>query len=577
MSDILTNKIAEQFLADPESVELFEFTAIKDSAAESLSKHKGDLELWSIEELSDAAAESLSKLNGNLDLCGVTEISDAVAESLSKLNGDLNLSGVTEFSNATIESLSKHTGHLFLDGLTFQSLRFIGIDAAINSLSKHQGGINLGGLTELSDAAAESLSKHKGDLYVPGITELSNEAADSFSKHQGALYLEGLTKLSDAAAESFSKHQGMLWLGGLSKLSDAAAESLSKHQGDLRLPGLTELSVAVAELIVEKSQGEVLEIFQTETLNLSSLTKLNDDAAKSLSKYQGCLMLHSLRQISSTSAEALSKHKGGNLYLGLTELSDKIAESLSKYQGKLNLFQIESLHDYQRGFRCEQGHHFTPDEFFLSDEAAESLSKHQGNELSFGTCFGAITLKMSDIAAKHLSNYQGKIDDKDPKEWVQSLNIIPKMNTLESCKECISGHKKTISCDNVFVALTTENFDAEIINRDQEREMPFVVLVDFWSNLMPRKHQQYDDELEEFIDTEGNEEIDGLLGGLSGEYAGQAKVGSVNMDDNPQLAAKHNVTEPTFIVFSSGKEVERSNDYPELDDLQGMLDRHSDY
>ncbi len=41
MSDekVLTKEIAEQFLNDDESVDLNEFTAIEDAAAESLSKH----------------------------------------------------------------------------------------------------------------------------------------------------------------------------------------------------------------------------------------------------------------------------------------------------------------------------------------------------------------------------------------------------------------------------------------------------------------------------------------------------------------------------------------------------------
>jgi hypothetical protein len=38
---VLTKEIAEQFLEDDDSVDLSEFTAIEDAAAESLSKHEG--------------------------------------------------------------------------------------------------------------------------------------------------------------------------------------------------------------------------------------------------------------------------------------------------------------------------------------------------------------------------------------------------------------------------------------------------------------------------------------------------------------------------------------------------------
>jgi len=79
MSDekVLTKKIAEQFLADEDSVDLMDFTAIEDDAAESLSKHEGYLYLGGLTELSDAAAESLSKHEGNVSLNGLTGLSDA--------------------------------------------------------------------------------------------------------------------------------------------------------------------------------------------------------------------------------------------------------------------------------------------------------------------------------------------------------------------------------------------------------------------------------------------------------------------------------------------------------------------
>ena len=66
---VLTKNIAKQFLEDEDSaVDLGEFTAIEDAAAESLSKHEGDLYLNGLTSLSDAAAESLSKCEGELSL-----------------------------------------------------------------------------------------------------------------------------------------------------------------------------------------------------------------------------------------------------------------------------------------------------------------------------------------------------------------------------------------------------------------------------------------------------------------------------------------------------------------------------
>jgi len=64
----LTKEIAERFLADEDSVDLWEFTELEDAAAESLSKHKGDLGLNSLTALSDAAAERFRKHVGGLRL-----------------------------------------------------------------------------------------------------------------------------------------------------------------------------------------------------------------------------------------------------------------------------------------------------------------------------------------------------------------------------------------------------------------------------------------------------------------------------------------------------------------------------
>ena len=70
MSDeeVLTKEIAEQFLADEDSVDLSEFTAIEDDAAEVLSKHKDGLCLDGLTSLSDKAAISLSRSQGPLSL-----------------------------------------------------------------------------------------------------------------------------------------------------------------------------------------------------------------------------------------------------------------------------------------------------------------------------------------------------------------------------------------------------------------------------------------------------------------------------------------------------------------------------
>ena len=86
----ITAKIAQQYLQNPDSVELWQATSIDEAAAEFLSKqHQGDLALG-LEELSDAAAESLSKHQGDIRFMFLCGLSDTAAESLSKHQGQIN-------------------------------------------------------------------------------------------------------------------------------------------------------------------------------------------------------------------------------------------------------------------------------------------------------------------------------------------------------------------------------------------------------------------------------------------------------------------------------------------------------
>ena len=50
-----------------------------------------------------------------------------------------------------------------------------------------------------------------------------------------------------------------------------------------------------------------------------------------------------------------------------------------------------------------------------------------------------------------------------------------------------------------------------------------------------------------------------IIDELAEEYAGKAVIGKVNVDDNPDIAARYGVsTIPTILVFRSGELAERS-------------------
>lgn len=60
---------------------------------------------------------------------------------------------------------------------------------------------------------------------------------------------------------------------------------------------------------------------------------------------------------------------------------------------------------------------------------------------------------------------------------------------------------------------------------------------------------------------------------LSGEYADQAMIVKLNVDENQQTAQKFNVMSiPTVIVFKNGEEVDRKIGFPGEDGYKQMIE-----
>ena len=83
--------------------------------------------------------------------------------------------------------------------------------------------------------------------------------------------------------------------------------------------------------------------------------------------------------------------------------------------------------------------------------------------------------------------------------------------------------------------LTDENWDREVL------QAPGTVLVDFWASWCPPCRM-----------------IAPSIDALGAEFQGRAKVGKLNVDENPRVAERYRISSiPTLLLFRSGQLVEQ--------------------
>ena len=227
-------------------------TKLDEEPARELTKLEGFLSFKCLDELSDEVAEILSNHKHGIHFKlpihegGLKTLSDKAAESFSKHQGQLQLRALNEISDKGAEYLSKHH-NLILDGYEDEQHEIKELiitkrgpltKEIVERFLEDEKSVRLDGYATINDDAIDALCRYEGrSIDLDGLKKLSDEAMEKISHLKSCrLSFNGLIKLSDAQAKSLSKINNGLSMWGLKSLSDTATQSLAKAKAQLNLP-----------------------------------------------------------------------------------------------------------------------------------------------------------------------------------------------------------------------------------------------------------------------------------------------------------------------------------------------------
>ena len=341
MSDekVLTKEIAEQFLADEDSVDLREFTEIEDEAAEVLAKSSSGLNLRTLRHLSDDAAGHLSRAVNIRSLGSISSLNDskgclALADTLAGIGkAEIFLDGVTQIGSDVAKRLFDSEAKVYLRGMTAASEELMRVIADAPILPEMSSGfideLLMSGHAAVTSRIVEGYDGVIGFESFP-TGEKAAQIAKALLLTNRDLAFHALGEVPIEVAEVMSQHRASLCFYALECISEDVISHLVKIKGDLGLRMET-LPESTAQLLTSHKAD----------LSLYRIENIEDKAAEHLSRHAGRVILNDLTSLGASNGELLLARKlsgcwGWSLY-SLTELSDSAAEILIKHEGEVSI------------------------------------------------------------------------------------------------------------------------------------------------------------------------------------------------------------------------------------------------